>query len=102
MSADRRRRRALSENELLGVYVVLGAGVGLVLALVFGWPPLPHVTLGVVASALWRAPADGQRARPLADQEAGIGSQRKESHRGTGAGDALIVLNELSAGGGAE
>ncbi|MGA8355605.1 MAG: hypothetical protein WB698_15705 [Solirubrobacteraceae bacterium] len=32
MSADRRRRRALSENELLGVYVVLGAGVGLVLA----------------------------------------------------------------------
>jgi hypothetical protein len=29
MSADRRRRRALSENELLSVYVVLGAGVGL-------------------------------------------------------------------------
>jgi ABC-type cobalamin transport system permease subunit len=49
MSADRRRRRALSENELLGVHVVLGAGVGLTLALAFGWPPLPHVTLGVVA-----------------------------------------------------
>jgi hypothetical protein len=52
MSADRRRRRALSENELLGVYVVLGAGVGLVLALAFGWPPLPHVTLGVVAGSV--------------------------------------------------
>jgi|GEM_PF-6049249 len=52
MSADHRRRRALSENELLVVYVVLGAGVGLVLALVFGWPPLPHVTLGVVAGSV--------------------------------------------------
>jgi hypothetical protein len=52
MSADRRRRRALSENELLGVYVVLGAGVGLVLALVFGWPPPPHVTLGVIAGSV--------------------------------------------------
>lgn len=52
MSADRRRRRALSENELLGVNVVLGASVGLVLALVFGWPPLPHVTIGVVAGSV--------------------------------------------------
>ncbi len=39
MNADRPHRRALSENELLGVYVVLGAGVGLVLALVFGSRP---------------------------------------------------------------
>jgi hypothetical protein len=69
MSADRPRHRALSENELLGVYVVLGAGVGLVLALVFGWPPLPHVTLGVVAGSVrsgweglkreWRERSDG-------------------------------------------
>jgi hypothetical protein len=52
MSPNRRRRRALSELEMFVVYVVLGAVVGLVLALVFGWRLMPHVVLGIAVGVI--------------------------------------------------
>jgi uncharacterized BrkB/YihY/UPF0761 family membrane protein len=63
MSADRRRRRAFSENELLAIYVVLGVVLGFVLALAFGWPALPHVALGVVVGSLRSGWEEWQRER---------------------------------------